>query len=1130
MLKEKQLPLRIIVPCLLAAAVLMGWFTHHATQERIYHDQAQRLTDQLNLRTALLERRLKEDRAKTHFLYSTPPIKGILRATLNGGIDEEDGTRLEQWQRRLEIIFEAYLEDNPAIMQARYIGLADNGMELVRVDRTAGNIKVRRGKELQAKGDRDYFQIISKMKSGFIYVSEINLNQEQGIIVYPYEPTYRIGVPVFDADGTPFGMVVLNFNGEHLLEALKLDLPSELSLVVLDAQRGFIYHPNKDYRFSLELLGNFDWYSLYQLEDTQASSFQLVQDKQSGQAFYLQESSVLLDHLSPDRYVTLVMMVPMSYLDTLLYEQSTQTLMMGGGILVLLLVFIAIFNANLKKNMRLISTQAQFESIIEGSSDAVIAMDHSGTIKLWNTSAQDMLGYSARQVEGQPLWEVLKLGDQQSSLEEAMDIVSKGKYHAPVYLTMKKRNQAVLHLVVTLSPIETNGNIMGVSAIFRDVTAQIEAENQIRETNLNLELQVQQRTQELEQARNEALSASSTKSSFIANVSHEIRTPLNGIIGMLKLLRKAHSPDQQQRYLGMAETSAESLASLINDVLDLSKIEAGKLEVDHEAYDLCRLVSDVVVSMSVRTYEKELELVVDTARLEHAKVIGDPNRVRQIIMNLLGNAIKFTHSGWLRVAVSSEVKDDRHCLISVDVEDTGVGIAEDKLESIFEAFSQEDSSVTREFGGTGLGLSITRQLCQMMGGDIRVTSTKGRGSIFHFTIVQQLQEPQTDEDVEEIDLRGQRFLVVDSCKVVADSIANQLRQWRADHVECRESLPTDAGSGALERAGYTLILLDEGIVDGIMLHDNAIPCAVMIHHIDRDTLERDESGKLFKLVKPVTRYELHRLFRRIQGDNDQEWVSMPGSLVSESDTSNKPEAIDLNGVRILVVDDNQINQEVAVGLIEESGAAITTAVNGQEAVEALSSHDFDLVLMDCQMPVLDGYNATRQIRGGMAGEKARKVPIVAMTASVMAGDRERCMLAGMDDYITKPLEPDELDTKLVYWVNQIKRRNPIVPGGPISKPRATDSTTSHLDGFPVLDREALLRRVKNKVDREREMIAVFCEVAPPRVEELIESIQKGGSQIAELAHALKGSAGSLGAVRLQKLCQKLESEAQVKKA
>ena len=1130
MLEHKQLPIKIIVPLLLGVAILLGWYTHQATRERIYNDQSQRLTDQLNLRSALLERRLKEDRAKTHFLYNTPPIQGILRATQNGGLDEEDGTRLEQWKRRLEIIFEAYLEDNPSVTQARYIGLADNGRELVRVDRIGGNIKVRHGKELQAKGNRDYFQAISELKYELIYVSEINLNREHGIIVYPFEPTYRIGVPVFDGDGVQFGMVVLNFDAAQLFEALKIDLPRELSLLVLNAQRGFIYHPNEDYRFSHELLGNFDWYTLYQQDDSGELPFQQLQDKQSGQAFYWQESTVPMDHLSPDRFMTLVMMVSTKHVQQLLFDQSTQALMVGAGIVALLLIFIGIFNANFKKNLRLISTQAQFESIIEGSTDAVIAMDLTGTIKLWNTSAQDMLGYSSRQVEGRLLWDVLNLGDQQYLLEDALQVIAEGKYHAPVNLTLKKRNQTELHLVVSLSPVASNGNILGVSAIFRDVTAQVEAEYQIREVNLNLELQVQERTQELEQARNEALSASSTKSSFIANVSHEIRTPLNGIIGMLKLLRKANSPDQQQRYLGMAETSAESLASLINDVLDLSKIEAGKLEIDHEPYDFCRMVSGVVVSMSVRTYEKELELVLDTANLTHTNVIGDPNRVRQIIMNLLGNAIKFTHSGWLRVVVSSEAKDDHHCIITIDVEDTGVGIAENKLDTIFEAFSQEDSSVTREFGGTGLGLSITRQLCQMMGGDIQVASTKGRGSTFQFTVVQILQESAQDQD--ELDLSGQRFLVVDPCHVVAESVANQLRRWRADRVDCMPSLPGDSGLGALERTGYNLILLDESILDGIALHEHAIPCAVMIHHIDRDTIGQSESGKLFKVVKPVTRYELERMFKRVQGKDVQEWFSLPGSQETSisNGASDALAAIDLDGVRILVVDDNQINQEVAIGLIEESGATITTADNGKEAVEALAANHFDLVLMDCQMPVLDGYNATRQIRSGMAGEQAKKVPIVAMTASAMAGDRERCMLAGMDDYITKPLEPEELDTKLVYWVNQIKRRNPIVAGGPISKPRSTDSTVSQLDGFPILDRESLLRRVKNKVDREREMIAIFCEVTPPRVLELREALQQGSAQVAELAHALKGSAGSLGAVRLQKLCQKLESDAQVKKA
>ncbi|MEE2733323.1 MAG: ATP-binding protein [Pseudomonadota bacterium] len=1129
MLDEKQLPLKIVVPVILVVAVVLGWYTHESTRTRLYEQQSQRTSEQLSLRANLLQRRLQEDRAKAHFLYSTPPVQGIVRATLNGGVDPEDDTRLAQWKRRLEIIFEAYLEDNPSVQQVRYIGLADDGRELVRVDRAGGNLKVRRGKELQAKGGRVYVQDIGKLKPDQIYVSEINLNREYGEIVFPHQPTYRIGVPVFDADYNIFGMIILNFDAQALLHSLTLDMPAELGLAVMNAQRKLIAHPMADYAFRHELEGEFSWESLYQTVASPVATLGLVRDNNTGRAFFYQESTVPLDQRVTDRYMVLAVLLAQTHVEQLLYEQSTRSLLVGGGIVGLLLLFLFIFQSNLNKNLRLINTQARFESIIEGSSDAIVAMDPAGNIQHWNTSAQDMLGYSARQVEGQPLCDVLGLGDQQAMLEQAIKTIAEGKYHEPVSLNLKKRNQSCLYATVSLSLIANQGTIMGISAIFRDVTAQIEAENKIREVNLNLELQVQERTRELEQARNEALSTSHTKSSFIANVSHEIRTPLNGIIGMLKLLRKANTPEQQQRYLAMAESSAGSLASLINDVLDLSKIEAGKLEIDNVSYDLERLISDMVVSMSVRGHEKDLELVVDTVNLQHPQVIGDPNRVRQVLTNLCSNALKFTHSGWIRVTVASTATEDHHCIISVDVEDTGIGIAESKLDSIFEAFSQEDSSVTREFGGTGLGLSITRQLCQMMGGDIEVSSTKGLGSVFHFTITQIVQEAAAagPDDAVAPDLSGQRFLVVEPCKPVAASIANQLRHWHAERVDCVEALPEDWSSGS----DYQLSLVDEKVMAAEHAATVSFPYALMIHHINSDPVQVASGDQCFKLVKPVTRFELLRLLKRVEGDESAEWqaASCRGGALPPEQTTGTPHSrsLDLKGVRILVVDDNPINQEVAVGLIEDSGAAISTVDNGQEAVDALAETPFDLVLMDCQMPVMDGYTATRQIRSGAAGEPAQKVPIVAMTASAMAGDRERCMLAGMDDYITKPLEPAELEPKLVYWINQIKRRHPIVAGGPIAKPRAADPTPVALAEFPLLDREALQRRVRHKPEREREMIAIFSEVSPARVEELDEAIRQGDApRVAALAHALKGSAGSLGAVRVQQLCQTLEVTAQ----
>ena len=1120
-----RIPVKFIISALVLGAILLGWFTHESTQKRIIERNQTALSDQLKIRVGLIHRRLEKDRANVRFLYSTPPIQGIVRATQSNNIDPKDGTQLNQWKLRLETIFEGFLENNPSVSQARYIGVANDGMEMVRVDRQVGNVKVRRNAQLQQKGHRDYFKSISQLSENQVYVSEINLNRERGEIVIPYEPTYRVGVPVFDARQQLFGMVLLNIDARPLLESINSDLPTDVQLILLNSLGGFVSHPFVEYQFQHEIGGDANFVTEYLTGFDKSLKAEWLEHSVSDQVYFYKRATIPLAQGAERRFMDLILMYPQSSINRLLFEQSTLSLMIGAAVMFLVLLFLAVFQSNVNKNLRLLNTQAQFESIIEGSSDAIVAVDERRLITLWNTSAQDMLGYTTRHVEGQLLQQVLSINDNEDEFHKAMNMVMAGRHHQPVKLLLRKRNQTELHASVSLSPIMRSGKVVGAAAIFRDISSQIKAENQIREINSSLEDQVKERTFQLEEAKNEALSASKTKSSFIANVSHEIRTPLNGIIGMLNLIRKCNDPAQINRYLGLAGSSAETLSSLVNDVLDLSKIEAGSLDMDAAEYDLRQVLSTIVASLSVRAYEKRLELIVDTTLLEQPFLFGDASRVAQVFTNLISNAIKFTEAGWVRIKVRSEQNSNGDIVVHASVEDTGVGVAGSKLDDIFEAFSQEDNSVTRQFGGTGLGLSITRQLCQLMNGDVSVTSSKGMGSTFSFSVLQGVSR-NPENRVETPDLKGKKIAVVGGSEILVQSISNQLYQWNAKSVDHFKVYPSDANNDSHFFDGFDSVLIDESMASSIDQMDRNSQCdtyVLMMHHMNSSSNVSNRTGIKKSIVKPVTVYELLSVFCEEEPANRHHKKYKVGH--KENTEVLAPQIM---GAKILLVDDNEINLEVAIGLLEDYGVFISVASNGKEALDVLKKSPQDLVLMDCQMPVMDGYTATQKIRQGICGEAVKSVPILAMTASAMAGDRERCSDSGMDDYMTKPLDPELLYSKLEFWFSKVRGVNHSASEDSGFSSVPSSAFLGELKQQPLLDRDALQKRVRYKLDRELHVIALFLEHVPAKLEELLAALDFVDAQaVGDLSHSIKGSAGNLGAMRMHFLCQKIESEAKL---
>jgi len=685
--------------------------------------------------------------------------------------------------------------------------------------------------------------------------------------------------------------------------------------------------------------------------------------------------------------------------------------------------------------------EASGRELADSLPQTVFEMDSEGVLTFVNRTAMETFGYSAEEV-GRGLDALTMIAPaERSRASEDISRALRGEVLGSGYTVLRKDGSAFPALI-RIGPVQLNGKILGVRGVLIDISDLKATEERLQRAKeetetINRELEATNKQLEEAIARANVMAMASevancTKSQFLANMSHEIRTPINGVIGFSNLLLDTELSQEQRDYAEAVRDSAEILLKLINDILEFSKLEAKKMALEQIPFDLRTTVEGVAELLSLRAREKGLDFEVRYGQDAPRRVVGDPGRIRQVLTNLAGNALKFTEKGFVFIDVGWQPLVDGQAVFRFAVEDSGIGISEEKLEFIFEKFTQADASMTRRYGGTGLGLAISKQIVEFMGGTIGVTSTLGRGSTFWFAIPLGLGETPQSLSIPAASLEGVRALIVDRSEINRQTLLDLTSNWgmKSDAAATPEEALAALRDACASGRPYGMAIIDSGFQDDMesvgrriqsdpQLKDTVL-IAIAAVGKRGDARRFSEAGFAVYLVRPIHTETLMEALAAAWGSKLQ-GVAAPlitRHTLAEARASQAPARVSgPEGVHVLIAEDNLLNQKLALKMMEKLGCRADLAGNGREALRMIERDRYDLVFMDCQMPDMDGYEASAIIRR-REKESGGHLPIIAMTAHAMTGDRDKCIKAGMDDYISKPIRREEILQAISRWVQK----------------------------------------------------------------------------------------------------------------
>jgi PAS domain S-box-containing protein len=774
-------------------------------------------------------------------------------------------------------------------------------------------------------------------------------------------------------------------------------------------------------------------------------------------------------------------------------------------------------------------SEGRYRQIIENSVDMIYTLDLNGAFKYVSPSLARVLGYEPEFFLGKNASMMIASEDREKSKNAFLRRLQNENVPAYELGLCNSIGEKISVEIISGPTYDRDGKITGTQAVLRNITERKQAEKDIilakeKVEAVNMELELAMRHANKMTLRAE--SANQAKSDFLANMSHEIRTPMNGVIGMTGLLLDTQLDPEQREYAEIVRNSAEALLAIINDILDFSKIEAGKLTIEHIDFDLRATLDEMNDVLAIKAQEKGLEFLCGIDPDVPAMLKGDPGRIRQCLINLISNAVKFTAKGEVVLSIGLDAENEKSATLRFAVIDTGIGIPDKKKQRLFDSFTQVDSSITRQYGGTGLGLAICKQLAELMGGEIGFSSEDGAGSIFWFT-AHLKKQPEALPVMPVGEIKDKHVLIVDDNAISRNMLATQLKYW-----QCQIDEAQDANE-ALEKLRAAASDNDPFDIALIDYHMPGISGETLGAHIKEDPSisdtqlllmtsfgRREESPRLEKigfaahLTKPVKQSHLYDCLLLVTGQKNA--IS---HIESEAaiNTNTSPEE-HKRRVRILIAEDNFTNQTVALKLLEKMGYRADAVANGLEAVNALKTVPYDLVLMDVQMPEMDGFAATKTIRDQNSGVLNHNIPIIAMTAHAMDGDRENCLKRGMDDYITKPVSPEKLSRAIQKW--SLSKELP-APNPPPSDQKKSEFISEQKN---VFNKSGLLERLEGDEEFLNEIVQVYINDSVNNIILLKEALEtEDAEKISRHGHTLKGASANICAGRMQQIACEIET-------